>query len=483
MSKNDRSWIPDAVDLDWIESLAPPLPPALAAIEAAAEPTRHPDRRSRHRPGAAGPRRRPAADRRGRHGLRLLDAVDGPRPAGRRHDRDHRSGPRADRPRARLVAPGGHRRRADHGRQRAGARRASRSDPALAGPFDLVFIDALKPEYEAYLAALTGRLLPGALVAADNVLWSGRVSGDAAGRGRRREHRGAARVRRGGAGRSALHAPRSCRSATACSSPRGAADRAADVDPGPGPPVRDPARAGRHARGPARARRRGRRRGRLGGAGRAPPGPGARPRVAPLRAQRRLRRPDDDARRRRRGGDDPAGLRGERRGGWTRRQPGSSSSARRRSRPPILAELADALAVPEDGAVVGFLGRTRSTPGTPAPGQEAEAARHAGRTRRLARVRGARLAGAADPGRRSPTRSRRASGSIAWRSSIGSARCRSASRRSRSWPSRRTGTRPSTRPATRSTRRRRAPRSGRPSGSPTAMSGSATRREPDRRRA
>jgi molybdopterin synthase catalytic subunit len=46
----------------------------------------------------------------------------------------------------------------------------------------------------------------------------------------------------------------------------------------------------------------------------------------------------------------------------------------------ILAELAEALAVPADGAVVGFLGRTRSTPGTPAPGQEAEAARHVGRT-------------------------------------------------------------------------------------------------------
>ena len=45
----------------------------------------------------------------------------------------------------------------------------------------------------------------------------------------------------------------------------------------------------------------------------------------------------------------------------------------------ILGELADALAVPEDGAVVGFLGRTRATPGTPAPGQEVEAARHAGR--------------------------------------------------------------------------------------------------------
>ncbi|MFL5713553.1 MAG: MoaD family protein [Chloroflexota bacterium] len=46
----------------------------------------------------------------------------------------------------------------------------------------------------------------------------------------------------------------------------------------------------------------------------------------------------------------------------------------------ILAELADELALPEDGAVVGFLGRTRSTPGTPAPGQEEEAARHTGRT-------------------------------------------------------------------------------------------------------
>ncbi len=50
-------------------------------------------------------------------------------------------------------------------------------DPALAGPFDLAFIDALKPEYEAYLEALTTRLAPGALVTADNVLWSGRASG------------------------------------------------------------------------------------------------------------------------------------------------------------------------------------------------------------------------------------------------------------------------------------------------------------------
>jgi predicted O-methyltransferase YrrM len=52
-----------------------------------------------------------------------------------------------------------------------------RGHPDLTGPFDLAFIDALKPEYRAYVEALLPRLAPGALVAADNVLWSGRVSG------------------------------------------------------------------------------------------------------------------------------------------------------------------------------------------------------------------------------------------------------------------------------------------------------------------
>lgn len=48
--------------------------------------------------------------------------------------------------------------------------------------------------------------------------------------------------------------------------------------------------------------------------------------------------------------------------------------------PPALArELADSVATSGDGAIVVFEGRTRSTPGTPAPGEEAEAARHAGR--------------------------------------------------------------------------------------------------------
>jgi molybdopterin synthase catalytic subunit len=45
----------------------------------------------------------------------------------------------------------------------------------------------------------------------------------------------------------------------------------------------------------------------------------------------------------------------------------------------ILEELSRRLASREDGAVVGFLGVTRRSPGTPAPGQEVEAARHAGR--------------------------------------------------------------------------------------------------------
>jgi MoaE-MoaD fusion protein len=46
----------------------------------------------------------------------------------------------------------------------------------------------------------------------------------------------------------------------------------------------------------------------------------------------------------------------------------------------ILSDLETRLATDEDGAVVGFVGRTRVSPGTPAPGQEAEAARHAGRS-------------------------------------------------------------------------------------------------------
>lgn len=77
-----------------------------------------------------------------------------------------------------------------------------------------------------------------------------------------------------------------------------------------------------------------------------------------------------------RAGDDPAGPAGS-------RAPDGLRIIELREAPfdaSILAELANRLAVPADGAVVGFLGVTRSSPGTPAPGQELEAARHAGRS-------------------------------------------------------------------------------------------------------
>lgn len=47
--------------------------------------------------------------------------------------------------------------------------------PTLAGPFDLVFIDADKENYYRYYELMLPKLRPGGLIVADNVLWSGRV--------------------------------------------------------------------------------------------------------------------------------------------------------------------------------------------------------------------------------------------------------------------------------------------------------------------
>ena len=44
----------------------------------------------------------------------------------------------------------------------------------------------------------------------------------------------------------------------------------------------------------------------------------------------------------------------------------------------LLAELRATVPTPADGALVIFVGQTRETPGTPAPGEEDEAAKHAG---------------------------------------------------------------------------------------------------------
>jgi predicted O-methyltransferase YrrM len=176
--KGERSWIPGATDLDWIESIAADLPPALAAIEAAAEPSGIPivDRDAgRVLSVLAGGRRR-IVEVGTAYGfstlwLALGQPADGTivtiDPDTERTDLARGWWREAGIPDERITVLS------------AKALEAFRSgDPALAGPFDLAFIDALKPEYGDYLDALCdGRLAPGALVLADNVLWSGRVSG------------------------------------------------------------------------------------------------------------------------------------------------------------------------------------------------------------------------------------------------------------------------------------------------------------------
>jgi caffeoyl-CoA O-methyltransferase len=47
--------------------------------------------------------------------------------------------------------------------------------PAIAGPFDLVFIDADKDNYLNYFEQVIGKVSPGGLIMADNALWYGKV--------------------------------------------------------------------------------------------------------------------------------------------------------------------------------------------------------------------------------------------------------------------------------------------------------------------
>jgi predicted O-methyltransferase YrrM len=177
VSKNDPTWIPESVDLDWIESIAPPPPPALAAIEAAAKPLGIPivnRDAGRVLSVLAGGRRR-IVEVGTAYGYSTLWMALGQGSDGTIVTID------PDRGRTDLAR--GWWRQAGIADSHitvvtAPALEAFEAgDPALVGPFDLAFIDALKPEYERYVEALTSRLAPGALLAADNVLWSGRVSG------------------------------------------------------------------------------------------------------------------------------------------------------------------------------------------------------------------------------------------------------------------------------------------------------------------
>ncbi|MDP5044231.1 MAG: class I SAM-dependent methyltransferase, partial [Leeuwenhoekiella sp.] len=47
--------------------------------------------------------------------------------------------------------------------------------PSLEEQFDLVFIDADKPNYPAYFDLIVDRIKPGGILLSDNVLWSGKV--------------------------------------------------------------------------------------------------------------------------------------------------------------------------------------------------------------------------------------------------------------------------------------------------------------------
>lgn len=47
--------------------------------------------------------------------------------------------------------------------------------PRLDGPWDIVFLDAHKPDYCRYYELAFDRIRPGGVILADNVLWSGKV--------------------------------------------------------------------------------------------------------------------------------------------------------------------------------------------------------------------------------------------------------------------------------------------------------------------
>ncbi len=48
--------------------------------------------------------------------------------------------------------------------------------PGLKGPFDFIFIDCVKTEYDKYLEGLLPKLETGAVIVCDNLLWGGEVA-------------------------------------------------------------------------------------------------------------------------------------------------------------------------------------------------------------------------------------------------------------------------------------------------------------------
>jgi predicted O-methyltransferase YrrM len=177
VGKSDRAYQFGLQDRAWVESLAEPIHPVLEAIEAAAAPDGIPilDRESGRVLAvlAAGRRRICEVGTAIGYSTLWMALAQGAGSSIVTIDPD----------RARTDVARGFWRQAGIavGRievvNKPALEAFAAHDPALAGPFDLAFIDALKHEYRAYVEALVPRLVQGAFVVADNVLWSGRLSG------------------------------------------------------------------------------------------------------------------------------------------------------------------------------------------------------------------------------------------------------------------------------------------------------------------
>ena len=175
--KSTQGWLPTLKDLEWIESASPPIHPGLLAIEKDAVPDNVPilDRASGRVLAALAADRHRIVEVGTAIGystlcMALAQPVDGTIVT-------------IDPDRNRTVRARVHWRTAGIAPDRitivnAPALEAFKNrEPALEGPFDMAFIDALKPQYGGYFEAIATRLAPRAVVVADNVLWGGRVSG------------------------------------------------------------------------------------------------------------------------------------------------------------------------------------------------------------------------------------------------------------------------------------------------------------------
>jgi caffeoyl-CoA O-methyltransferase len=176
VARSDRTYQVGRIDRDYVEATSAAIHPALAAIEEAAEPEGIPilDRESGRVLAALAASRRRILEIGTAIGFSTLwMALAQPSggtivtidPDRSRTDRARNWWRRAGVPEEQVTVVTARALEAFEARK-----------PSLGGPFDLVFIDAIKTEYPAYAAAVIPRISSGALIVADNVLWSGRVA-------------------------------------------------------------------------------------------------------------------------------------------------------------------------------------------------------------------------------------------------------------------------------------------------------------------